>query len=88
MYQNQPKSAKIGENRKTNQKTIKINQKWTNLYQVNPNLLEYTKMDSNWVKIEENEPKKCMKLPGLAAAVVAEAPSAIDNYCSSFFFFY
>ena len=31
--------------------------------------------------------EKCMKLPGLAAAVVAEAPSAIDNYCSSFFSF-
>ena len=46
--------AKIGENWETHKKTIKINQKWTNLYQVNPNWLESTKMDSNWVKIEED----------------------------------
>ena len=36
------------------------------------------------IKIDNVIQKKCMKLPGLAAAVVAEAPSAIDNYCSSF----
>ena len=41
---------------------------------------------SKYSKIDNVIQKKCMKLPGLAAAVVAEAPSAIDNYCSSFSF--